>query len=315
MTLAAIQEALAPHNQWLPLRPALGVLRRTIGGVAATGALGPERMAYGAPRELLLGLRFIDGRGRLINAGGKVVKNVAGYDMTRLIAGSSGTLGLITRVTMKTATRPERCALVAADGSPEACGSLATQLLGSCLGAVFAAAARHGGGERWQLQVGFEGFGETVAAQLARTEALFEKADFRSIRAEDYDVLSGPFCALFDRIAGCPFVLRIAVPPDRAVRAAAILERQTRPEAMLVDFGCGRILAGSDEMTDGSWHAIGQGLGEQFGQAVLEKSPDEFKTRNDVFGPPRPEWGLMHRVKDILDPKHVFSPGRMPGRV
>ena len=110
MTLAAVQEALAPHNQWLPLRPAFGVLRRTLGGITATGALGPERLTYGAPRELLLGLRFIDGRGRLINAGGKVVKNVAGYDMTRLIAGSAGTLGLITRVTMKTATRPERCA-------------------------------------------------------------------------------------------------------------------------------------------------------------------------------------------------------------
>ncbi len=179
MTLAAVQEALSPHNQWLPLRPAFGVLRRTIGGITATGALGPERIAYGAPRELLLGLRFVDGRGRLINAGGKVVKNVAGYDMTRLIAGSAGSLGLITRVTMKTATRPERCAMVSACGAPDACASLAAQLLGSSLGAVFAAAAPDDGGEGWRLRVGFEGFGETVAAQLCRAEALFEKADFR----------------------------------------------------------------------------------------------------------------------------------------
>ena len=315
MTLAAVQETLAPHNQWLPLRPALGLLRRTIGGIAATGALGPERIAYGAPRELLLGLRFIDGRGRLINAGGRVVKNVAGYDMTRLIAGSSGTLGLITRVTMKTATRPERCALVSACGVPEACSSLAAQLLGSSIGAVFAAAAPDDGGERWRLQFGFEGFGETVAAQLARAQALFEKADFRSVRAEDYDVLTGPFSGLYDRIAGFPFVLRTAAPPDRAGRAAAVLRQQAAVEALLVDFGCGRVLAGSRDLNDASWHEIGQRLRGLAGHAVLEKSPDEFKARNDVFGPQRPEWDLMHRVKDILDPKHIFSPGKMPGRV
>jgi FAD/FMN-containing dehydrogenase len=315
MRLASIQEALAPHNQWLPLRPAFGLLRRTIGGITATGAFGPERIAYGAPRELLLGLRFIDGRGRLINAGGRVVKNVAGYDMTRLIAGSAGTLGLITRVTMKTATRPERCAVVSACGVPAACGSLTAQLLGSSLGAVFATAAPDDGGERWRLQFGFEGFGETVAAQLARAEAFFEKADFRSVRAEDYDVLTGPFSGLYDRIAGCPFVLRAGVPPDRAGRAAEILLRQVRVEALLVDFGCGRILAGGSEVNDGSWHEIGQRLRELSGHAVLEKSPDEFKMRHDVFGPPRPEWNLMHRVKDILDPKHIFSPGKMPGRV
>jgi D-lactate dehydrogenase (cytochrome) len=315
MTLAAIQEALAPHNQWLPLRPAFGVLRRTIGGITATGALGPERLAYGAPRELLLGLRFIDGRGRLISAGGKVVKNVAGYDLTRLVAGSVGTLGLITRVTMKTATRPERCAAVSACGGPEACGSLAAQLLGSSLGAAFAAAAPDDGGERWRLQVGFEGFGETVAAQLGRAQALFEKADFRSVRVEDYDVLTGPFSGLYDRIAGCPFVLRMGAPPDRAGRAAAILRQQVPVETLLVDYGCGRVLAGSKDVKDESWREIGQRLRELSGHAVLEKCPDEFKTRHDVFGPLRPEWALMHRVKGILDPKHVFAPGTMPGRV
>jgi len=84
---------------------------------------------------------------------------------------------------------------------------------------------------------------------------------------------------------------------------------------LLVDFGCGRVLAGSRDLNDASWHEIGQRLRGLAGHAVLEKSPYEFKARNDVFGPQRPEWDLMHRVKDILDPKHVFAPGRMPGRV
>jgi FAD/FMN-containing dehydrogenase len=315
MKLAAIQGELASHNQWLPLRPAFGLLQRTIGGVTAAGGFGPERIAYGAPRKLLLGLRFIDGRGRLIRAGGKVVKNVAGYDLTRLVAGSFGTLGVITRVTMKTATRPERCAAISAGGILEACGSLAAQVLGSSLGAVFAAAVPEDGSEAWRLQVGFEGFAETVAAQLVRAEALFDKADFKFVRIEDYDVLSGPFAALYGLIAGCPFGLRAGAPPDRAPRAAAILRQQSRVKAMLVDFGCGRILAGSSGLSDEAWQEIGQRLYELGGHVVLEKAPDEFKQRHDVFGPPRPEWKLMHRIKDILDPHHIFAPGTMPGRV
>jgi len=82
------------------------------------------------PPGLLLGLWFVDGRGRLIRAGGKVVKNVAGYDMTRLIAGSAGTLGVITQVTLKTATRPERCAAISAEGPLDACANLALEVLG-----------------------------------------------------------------------------------------------------------------------------------------------------------------------------------------
>jgi FAD/FMN-containing dehydrogenase len=109
--------------------------------------------------------------------------------------------------------------------------------------------------------------------------------------------------------------LRAGLPPDRAGQAVKIIRHQARVDALLVDFGCGRILAGSSEVSDESWQEIGRRIRELAGHAVLEKCPDEFKTRHDVFGSPRPEWDLMHRVKDILDPKHVFAPGRMPGRV
>jgi hypothetical protein len=207
---------------------------------------------------------------------------------------------------MKTATRPERCAAISAGGILEACSGPAVQALGSSLGAVFATAALEDGSETWRLQVGFEGFAETVAAQLAMAEALFDKADFRSVRLEDYDVLSGPFAGLYGRIAGSPFGLRAGAPPDRAARVAAILRQQSRVEAMLVDFGCGRILAGSSDLSDEAWQEIGQRLYELGGHVVLDKAPDEFKRDNDVFGAPRPEWELMHRIKDILDP-----PGRI----
>ncbi|MFO7706906.1 MAG: FAD-linked oxidase C-terminal domain-containing protein [Desulfobacterales bacterium] len=315
LRLGALQAALAPYNQWLPLRPALGLLQRSMGGIAATNACGPERAAYGSPRRLLLGMRFIDGRGRLISAGGKVMKNVAGYDLTRLMAGSAGTLGLITRVTLKTATRPERCASISACGRPEACDELAASVMGSSLGAVSAAAVPENGTGRWRLEIGFEGFAETVAAQLKRAGRLFEQAGFSSVRVADYDLLTGPFAALYGRIAGCPFALRAGAPPGQIGRAAALLGSQLQAEPMLVDFGCGRVLAGGGDLSEGGWREIVARLGALGGQAVLENAPDAFKHESDVFGGPRPDWKLMHRVKGVLDPARIFSRGAMPGRV
>ncbi|MFO7665490.1 MAG: FAD-linked oxidase C-terminal domain-containing protein [Desulfobacterales bacterium] len=315
MILGDIQKALASHNQWIALRPAFDLLRRTIGGITATGACGPERFSYGAPRELLLGLRFIDGRGRLINAGGKVVKNVAGYDITRLLAGSAGTLGLITRVTLQTATCPERCAAISAIGTLDACASLATSVLGSRFGAIFAAALPHAGSELWRLHLGFEGFSETVEFQLAQAQAMLEERGFGSERNEDYDVWCGPFAGLFTNIAGHPYVLRAGTPPDLAAAAARVITEQWPQIPVLVDFGCGRIVVGIEHMAGDSWKDLVSRIHELEGYVVLEKAPDEFKRFNDVFGPARPEWKLMERVKAVLDPKNLFSPGRMPGRV
>lgn len=279
------------------------------------GACGPERIAYGAPRELLLGLRFIDGRGRLIRAGGKVVKNVAGYDMTRLLAGSAGTLGLITRVTLRTSTRPQSCVVISASGTPDACANLAASVLGSHLGAVFAAAVPETDTTCWRLHLGFEGFRETVAYQLAKARTRFAGAGFGSERTGDYDVLCGPFAGMFTVIAGHPYVLRAGTPPDLVAAAAQFIARHEPAAPMLIDFGCGRILAGIDQITDGSWKELGLRIHELEGHVVLEKAPDEFKQRNDVFGPPRPEWELMYRIKAVLDPGGLFAPGRMPGRV
>ncbi|MCU0563404.1 MAG: FAD-binding oxidoreductase [Desulfobacterales bacterium] len=314
VTIDQLQAALAVHNQWLPLRPAFALGRRTLGGVTATGASGPERHAYGAPRKLLLGLRFVDGRGRLITAGGKVVKNVAGYDVTRLLAGSAGTLGVITRVVYRTATRPERCAMIAAAGGAEACSDLAAQALGSSLGAVFATAEPDDGAGRWRLRIGFEGFAGTVAAQLARAGALLAAAGFEDAAMADYDVLDGPFGDLYDRIARHPFVVRAGVPADRAAEAAGLLRRRAGEGPMLIDYGFGRILFGAGELGDAVWPEVGERVRALDGHLQMEKAPDAFKGRHEVFGPARPEWRLMHRVKEALDPRGIFSPGTMPGR-
>jgi len=313
MPLGAIQHALAPHNQWVPLRPTLGLLARTIGAITAMGACGPERMAYGAPRELLLGLRFVDGRGQLLRAGGRVVKNVAGYDVTRLMAGSAGTLGLITRVTLRTATRPQRCAVVSGGGALRDCARLAGNALGASLAPVLAAADNREG--RWRLWLGFEGFGATVAHQLAKAESLMAEAGLEALQSADYDVLQGPFADLAGASAGQAFVLRAGIPADRAEAAAGRIAAEPQAGAMLVDFAGGRIMAGLGQLSEAAWKQLGLALNELEGHSILEKAPEPFKQASDVFGPVRPEWKLMHRVKKALDPDGIFAPGRMPGGV
>jgi glycolate oxidase subunit GlcD len=311
--LGVLQAALAAHNQFLPLRPALGLERRSLGGIAATGGCGPERLHYGAPRRLLLGLRFVDGRGRLINAGGQVVKNVAGYDLTRLIAGSAGTLGVITRLTFRTATRPERCALLSAVGGLEACEAVARQLLGSDIGAVFAAAAPAADASAWRLLIGFEGFAETVAAQLRRAEEFCRRARLAAVTATDYDAVSGAFAASYAGIAGRPFILRAGAPADRAAAAAELIQPYAACGALLVEFGFGRVMAGSNGLGLADWRRLSGGLHALAGHILLETAPVEFKRENDVFGAPQPEWRLMHRVKETLDPHGLFAPGTLPG--
>src|SRR5262245_55087975 len=105
--LGAIQEALRPHGQWLPWDPPAST-EATVGGLLAAGASGPLRLGYGTPRDWVLGMRVALGDGRLVKSGGKVVKNVAGYDAHKLHIGALGTLGVIVAATFKVAPLPER---------------------------------------------------------------------------------------------------------------------------------------------------------------------------------------------------------------
>lgn len=117
-TLDDIRRITGEHDQWLPLDP-YGSDDGTIGATIATASAGPLATGFGLPRDLLLGLEFVNGRGEVIRAGGKVVKNVAGFDLSRLLTGSWGTLGVITEVTVRLYARPnvDRSVLVRLTGS------------------------------------------------------------------------------------------------------------------------------------------------------------------------------------------------------
>jgi FAD/FMN-containing dehydrogenase len=314
MKLAALQERLATENQWLPVRPPLAD-GCTLGGLAALAACGPERLRYGAPRDLLLGLRFVSGKGRPITGGGRVVKNVAGYDVTRLMTGSAGTLGFLTELTFRVLAVPECCRAVVAHGSLEACAEAAVGIVGSVLEPVFATAVQKGKGSgTWELTIGFEGFAVRVSSQVERGAVMLRESELRIESDRRYDAREGMHAGLFERLFSAPFVLRADLPPDWLTSFMAEVSDTLRDGDLLVDFGCGRVLAGLPDLAEDSWAHLHDRAATAQGHVLLERAPDAFKRRHDIFGPPRPEWKPMHGLKDALDPLGTFAPGRLPGR-
>ena len=321
LSLDRLQMQLAEKNQWLPIRPPFAIQGHSFGGVMALAACGPERMHYRAPRDLVLGLRFINGSGQKISAGGKVVKNVAGYDMTRLMIGSAGTLGLITEVTSRITTMPERCSAISAAGSLALCAALAGKVIASNLSPVFVAAILENSQDAeidrwsWKLLIGFEGFEKIVEEQLKRAAKMLEEGGMELRNQEAYPVRDGIFGGIYTELGQSAFTLRADVPLDESAGFVTFLSSRLTDAKMFIDFGCGRILAGFEVMQADVWPQICDFGDRRGGHVLLEKAPVEFKKHNDVFGTTRPEWKIMHRIKAALDPHNIFAPGRLPGRI
>ncbi|MBW2479594.1 MAG: FAD-binding protein [Deltaproteobacteria bacterium] len=315
MSLAALQQHLKANNQWLPVRPPFFGSGATIGSLVALAACGPERMAYSAPRDLLLGLRYIDGRGRQVTTGGRVVKNVAGYDMTRLITGSAGTLGFISEATWRVSTIPQRCAAISAGGSLQACAATAREIVQSKLSPIYVTCLPEGSSGDWKIMVGFEGFSETVAYQLEKCGAVLETAQLQALEKADYSVHEGRFGDVYEKMGRSPFILRADFLLDRVAGFINALDGRATLSDVLLDFGCGRVLAGLETLSNADWARLCEVIDQQGGHGLLMKAPDDFRKENDVFGTPRPEWKVMHRIKAAMDPDNVFAPGALPGKV
>ncbi len=319
MTLENLQKELGVNKQWLPIRPPFSHNGITLGGLTAAGAVGPERVTYGAPRDRLLGLRFISGEGHLIRAGGKVMKNVAGYDMTRLIAGSRGTLGFITEVTFRTATLPECCVALSAAGSLDACHATATAFNQSYLQPVFTATVRgnQAGSDTksgdWKLYVGFEGFSKPVDYQINKAKKLLIMNGLKPEDFFEYEATGGVFQEYFKALDESPFILRADFPVNRLLKFVGGLVKQADGVDIFIDSGCGRIIAGLYVLDEGVWNRICDLAAGCEGHVLLEKAPEEFKKNQDLFGPARPEWKIFRKIKAILDTHNIFASDRMLG--
>lgn len=302
--LATLDAALAAHAQRLAFEPPdfgalLGVRgEQTIGGVLAANLAGSRRVAAGAARDHFLGFNAVSGRGERFKAGGRVVKNVTGYDLPKLLAGSWGTLAVLTDVTLRvTPTAELDRTLVVASATPAASVALLTAALGSRHD-VSAAGFDPSRGSLLRI----EGFAASVAA---RTDALC--AELRATPAEVVDGAASRQLwhahASAVALAASPVAWRISVPP---ADGPAVLER-LRPGHYLLDWGGGLIWAAFDAVDAARVRtAVGAG------HATLIKAPIADRAATAVFQPQPPVAAAAGaRLKAAFDPRGVLNPGRM----
>lgn len=326
-----IEAALAANGQMMAFEPVdwrhlLGAQDRqqTLGGVLACNIAGPRRIRAGAARDHFLGFQGVNGRGEIFKAGGQVVKNVTGYDLPKLLAGSYGTLAALSEVTIKVLPRPETELTLAVMGMNEADAILS---LADALNSPHeVSAAAHlpadlamrsgvpgisGAGTAVTL-VRIEGPGPSVAYRAQALQSLLRP------HGEIAVIEAGASVPLWREIGearlfsdGEPIVWRLSVAPGTAPRIAAEI-RRARPASIYFDWGGGLIWVGIDAVSDGGAAAIRRALGAQGGHATLIRAPESLRAAVPVFEPLEPGLAqLTSRVKDSFDPRRVLNPGRM----
>ena len=297
----------------------------TLGGVLACNLSGPRRPKAGAARDHFLGFRAVSGRGEIFKAGGKVIKNVTGYDLPKLMAGSYGTLAALEEVTIKVLPRPEAVAtLLFTKVEPVAAGHLMAAALGSPH-EVSGAAYLPAGVAVPAAPPRTEG---TVALRLEGPERSVEfRRDSltRDHRAEGApEILMGSEAMAFWRTIGeaAPLaalagrtVWRISVAPARGVELGQALARAL-DAVWFLDWGGGLLWAAVVETGDAGAEVIRAAIhgpdGSNTGHATLINGSPALRSSVQVFEPqPGPLAALSRRVKDAFDPAHILNPGRM----
>jgi glycolate oxidase FAD binding subunit len=319
MTVAALQRTLAPHGQRLALDPPFPE-RATVGGVVAASAFGPRRTRFGAVRDLVIGMTIVRADGVVARGGGKVVKNVAGFDLPRLFCGSLGTLGLVAEVVFRLHPLPEASATVEiGDLGAREVRALARAALDTRLEPVAVAAT--GAGDRFALVVRFEGFAPGVSDQVERLLALAVKEGRPGVRREGADEVA--LWARHDAIRMEGDVrAKAAFPPASLEAAAGALGRLAAAlaggslilhPALGVAFVSGRL-----ESAEAASRAVGEARGAlrpANGSVVLSAAPAALRERVDVWGAAPPAVEVMRRLKRGLDPEGRLAPGRFVGGI
>jgi glycolate oxidase FAD binding subunit len=329
ITIARLQEVLAGENQRLPVdvpQPE----RATLGGALATNTSGPRRYGFGTLRDYIIGISLINDEGQEGKAGGRVVKNVAGYDLCKLSIGSLGTLGIITQVTLKLKPQPEEQALLALRCEADEVGPLLDRLHASrtrpvCVELLNEPAVRALNREAgaqlpeapWIVVVGFEDNRDTVAWQI---QQLIRELPTGPARAADGWVgytSNWLWRALveFRSWLGARLTFKANLLP----RAVAEFCRKTArlPQGVLLQAHAGNgIVLGHVGATltlpdaTAMLTTVRAAATAAQGNVVLLRCPPEWKKTLPVWGEPRGDLLLMRRVKKQLDPRGLFNPGR-----
>lgn len=338
MKLGDFQHFLARHQLWIPLDPPGGD-RASLGGIVAANASGPYRTRYGAPRDMVLGLSVATTEGKIIKTGGRVVKNVAGYDLTKLFVGSFGTLGVIVDINLKLFPAPACRSTWAFHAAGLNCAQMfRRKLLSSPLNPLRAVLMDEGGrrlagtpgsqgSDTFDIWIEFGGSERVIRRSIA---AAIELA--RSVGLEPREIADDEARPGWQRITECSpppnasgsheVLLKAALPIDGVEEFLAHARSETGrarvPLACFAQFGTGIVrvfllpeqpfenLSALVERLRGA--VVGKG-----GSLVVERWPVEMGPGVDSWGPMGDDFSVMRELKNVWDPHGTLSPGRYVG--
>jgi len=328
--LSVINAALGENRQRLAFEPPdLGPLLGadgpgSIGGVFACNLSGPRRLLNGAARDHILGFCAVSGRGEQIKSGGRVVKNVTGFDLSKLMAGSFGTLAVLTGISFKVLPSPEKSRTVLILGvadadAPKALGVALQSPFEVSAAAHLPAAVANGSGVPYVGAAGVavsavrvEGPGPSVEFRCrALRKMLAEFGDTEELHTTNSRALWREVRDVSCFVGGDDQVWRLSVPAMAGADVAGRITGELGGRA-LFDWGCGRVWLALAPRPDGSEETVRAALQESGGHATLIRASDEVRGRVPVFQPQPPALaGLTARIKHGFDPDGVLNPGRM----
>ncbi|WP_298222275.1 FAD-binding protein [Acidocella sp.] len=298
--LTELNEAVSARGQGFAFEP-WGAFMSTIGGVIAAGVSGPRRISAGAVRDHLLGFEAVSGRGESFRGGAKVVKNVTGYDLPKLLCGSWGRLAALTEVTLKVLPRPpERLTLLWRGLADELGFALMRKAMRQ---PVDVAAAAHLPGQATLIRL--DGFGPSVASRRAHLNAVLTKYGAPEAMDEAEAAPLWATCQGGGALPSGPPLWRLSLPPRRAL--ASIAPLLAMGGDYVADWAGGLIwlsLAGHEEV-------IRQRAAHVGGHATLARAPAELRERLPALHPQPPAIeALYRRIRRAFDPLGVFETNR-----
>jgi glycolate oxidase FAD binding subunit len=331
ITIKTLQEILAKENLRLPIDVPQAD-RSTLGGILATNTSGPRRLGYGTLRDYVIGISAVNDEGSEFKAGGRVVKNVAGYDLCKLLVGSLGTLGIITQATLKLRPLAEQQALLSLACAPDRLETMLAGLHNSqtrpvCVELLDQAAAQVVYAQAslvalegpWVIVVGYEGNAEAVSWQV---QQLVKEVGAQCRLQARVDFTANPLWQALIEFAAWPTgatVFKANLLPSAVASFCRDADSDANRPALRAHAGSG-IVCGHwpnlSEQDAGQVLAVWRERARKGqGSVVVCRCPAEWKPGLDVWGPAPASADLMREVKAWFDPRRVFNPGRFIGGI
>jgi len=321
MKLEDLRQELSGKDQMLAIDPP--EKGATVGGIVAANASGPRRLRYGTVRDLLIGITVVLPNGTVAKAGGKVVKNVAGYDLGKLFTGSLGTLGLIVETIFRLHPIPDASRTVVVEvGSPEAAGAAVQALMHSTIVPSMTEVSWRGPGKGGTVATMIEGIEPGVVAQAtSAVELTRHHGDARVLDGDETggfwdEVLKVPWSGddLGLKINALPADLPVVLNEVSNIAEGSGMEARIRGHAATGVTLVG-LSGGDDEARAGVVTGLRRIIGSREGSVVVLEASPELKRRVDVWGDVGDALTLMRRVKERFDPGGVMNPGRFVGGI